>query len=401
MLTDKKVVVGVTGGIAAYKAAELVRRLAQAGCAVRVMMTPAAAEFVTPLTFETLTGHAVLTQLFPGDQSRGTVHIEWARWADLFVLCPATANTIAKLAHGLADNALTTILLATTSPILLCPAMNKEMYANPLYRANEERLRALGMHLVTPGSGALACGEVGPGRLADIPEIMDQIRLSLQQQRDYQGKQVLVTAGPTREPLDPVRYLGNRSTGKMGYALAEQAALRGARVTLISGPGSERPFAGVEWIPVTTAAEMAAAVRQHLAGCDLLLMAAAVSDYRPRTFSPGKIKKGEEEITLTLVRTEDILRSAGRVKGNRIHVGFSVETADEIAASRRKLEEKNLDMIVINNPLEPGAGFAVETNIVTLLRRGHEPEAWPLLSKSEVADRLLTAILAYEKERSA
>jgi len=400
MLTNRKVVVGVTGGIAAYKAAELVRQLAQRGASVRVIMTPAAMEFVTPLTFETLTGHPVLVGLFPGELGGGTVHIEWARWADCFVICPATANTIAKAAHGFADNALTTTLLATTAPLLFCPAMNKEMYANPVYQQNEQLLRAHGWGIVAPGSGELACGEVGQGRLAAIPEIVDAVRRLLRRPLDFQGKRVLVTAGPTHEPLDPVRYLGNRSTGKMGYALAEMAALRGAGVTLVTGPSGERPFAGIEVIRVTTAAEMAHAVAQHLPGSDLLLMAAAVSDYRPAALSAQKIKKGEQEIALPLTRTEDILRSAGLSKGGRIHVGFSVETTDEIPASLRKLEEKNLDMIVVNNPLEAGAGFAVDTNIITLLRRGREPEKWPLMSKPEVADRLLTAILEWEKEQS-
>ncbi len=400
MLTNRRVVVGVPGGIAAYKAAELVRQLARLGASVRVIMTPAATEFITPLTFATLTGHPVLTGLFPREQGWSTVHIEWARWAECFVICPATANTIARVAHGFADNALTTTLLATSAPILFCPAMNRQMYANPLYQRNEKLLLEHGCSIVAPGSGDLACGEVGEGRLAEIPEIVDAVRRLLHRQRDFQGRRVLVTAGPTHEPLDPVRYLGNRSTGKMGYALAEMAALRGAELTLVTGPSTERPFAGIEVIRITTAAEMAEAVRQHLPGCDLLLMAAAVSDYRPATLSEQKIKKGEEKIALPLTRTEDILRSAGMSKGGRTHVGFSVETSEEIPASMRKLEEKNLDMIVVNNPLEPGAGFEVDTNIITLLRRGREPEKWPQMSKREVADRLLTAVLDWEKEKS-
>ncbi|HOH07447.1 MAG TPA: bifunctional phosphopantothenoylcysteine decarboxylase/phosphopantothenate--cysteine ligase CoaBC [bacterium] len=400
MLTNRKVVVGVTGGIAAYKAAELVRQLARLGASIRVIMTPAAMEFITPLTFETLTGHPVLTGLFPHEQGGGTVHIEWARWAECLVICPATANTIARAAHGFADNALTTTLLATTAPILFCPAMNRQMYANPLYQQNEKRLLEHGWSVVAPGSGELACGEVGEGRLSEIPEIVEAVRRLLSRKHDYQGRRVLVTAGPTHEPLDPVRYLGNRSTGKMGYALAEMAALRGAGVTLVTGPSHERPFSGIKVVRVTTAAEMSEAVQHHLPDCDLLFMAAAVSDYRPAAVAAQKIKKGEEEIILPLTRTEDILRSAGLSKGGRTHVGFSVETGEEIPASLRKLEEKNLDMIVVNNPLEPGAGFAVDTNIITLLRRGRDPEKWPQMSKQEVADRLLTAVLEWEKEKS-
>jgi phosphopantothenoylcysteine decarboxylase / phosphopantothenate---cysteine ligase len=400
MLANKKVVVGVTGGIAAYKAAELVRQLIKLDAAVRVIMTPAATKFVAPLTFESLTNHPVLTDLFPQNGGEGTAHIDWARWPDLIVICPATANTIAKAAHGLGDNALTTTLLATTAQLLFCPAMNKEMYANPLYQNNEKLLQSRGCHIVSPGSGELACGEIGWGRLAEIPDILDGIKLALRMPKDFLGKHVLVTAGPTFEPLDPVRYLGNRSTGKMGYALAEQAALRGAQVTLVTGPSQERPFSTVKLLRVNTAAEMGDAVLHNIANSDVLLMAAAISDYRPETISGHKIKKSVESISLPLIRTQDILQAAGKEKGSRIHVGFSVETMDEIAASQRKLEAKNLDMIVINNPLEPGAGFAVDTNIVTLLRRGGATESWPQMSKQEVADKILTAILELYDQKS-
>lgn len=398
MLARKKIAVGVTGGIAAYKSAELVRLLIKSGCQVRVLMTPAAARFVTPLTFESLTGHPVLIDLFPAEGGK-TEHITWARWADLFVISPATANTMAKIAHGLADNALTTTLLATTAPLIFCPAMNKEMYANPAYQSNEKLLQARGFTIVSPERGELACGESGWGRLAANDEIMDAIKTVIAPVKDLRGKRLLITAGPTWEPLDPVRFLSNRSTGKMGFALAERAVLRGAQVTLIAGPTQLRPFSSVSLIQVTTAAEMAAMVEQQLAGCDVLLMAAAVSDYRPEEQAAQKIKKSTETMELPLVKTRDILQWAGRDKGQRIHVGFSVETSDEVAASQRKLDAKNLDMIVINNPLTPGAGFAVETNVVTLLRRGRDPEAWPQMSKLEVADRLLSAVLEWEKTR--
>lgn len=393
-LANKKILLGVTGGIAAYKAAELVRILIKSSAQVRVMMTPAAMQFVTPLTFETLSGHPVLTDLFPAYGGSGTVHIDWARWPDVVVLCPATANTIAKLAHGLADNALTTALAATTAPVIFCPAMNKEMYASRIHQQNQRKLQEHGYILVTPGQGELACGEVGWGRLAELDEIVDAIKMAVIADKDLTGKKILITAGPTYEPLDPVRFLGNRSSGKMGYALAECAMLRGAQVTLISGPSQERAFTGVNLHRVSTAAQMLAAVQEHLADQDALIMAAAVSDYRPEAISDHKMKKKEETCLLQLQRTRDILKEAGSRKGRRIHVGFSVETENEVASSMQKMAAKNLDFIVLNNPLQSGAGFEVDTNIVTLIHRSGKQETWPLMSKREVAGRILDNVQA-------
>ncbi len=393
-LANKKILLGVTGGIAAYKAAELVRTLIKSSAQVRVMMTPAAMQFVTPLTFETLSGHPVLTDLFPACGGSGTVHIDWARWPDVVVLCPATANTIAKLAHGLADNALTTVLSATTAPVIFCPAMNKEMYASRIHQQNQKILQEHGYIMITPGEGELACGEVGWGRLAGLDEIADAIKLAVVTDKDLTGRKILITAGPTYEPLDPVRFLGNRSSGKMGYALAECAVLRGAQVTLISGPSQERAFTGVKLHRVSTAAQMLAAVQEHLADQDALIMAAAVSDYRPEAISDHKMKKKEETCHLQLQRTRDILTEAGSRKGRRIHVGFSVETENEVASSVQKMAAKNLDFIVLNNPLQPGAGFEVDTNIVTLIHRSGKQETWPKMSKREVAGCILDNVQA-------
>jgi len=392
LFKDKNIVVGVTGGIAVYKAAELVRALVKRSASVRVVMTEAAMRFVAPLTFETLSGHAVLTDLFSAGRGSGAVHIDWARWPHLILVCPATANTVAKAAHGLADNALTTTLLATTAPVLFCPAMNKEMYANRLYQENQNKLIRLGYHIVAPGIGNLACGETGWGRLAELEDILFSIEKILLANNDYAGRKILVTAGPTYEPIDPVRYIGNRSSGKMGYALAERALMRGAEVTLISGPCALIPPKAVRLVPVRTAAEMQQAVQAHLPEQDILIMAAAVSDYRPAVIADHKIKKSVGDAAVKLERTVDILADAAEHKGKRIHIGFSVETENEVGGSLKKMRDKQLDLIVLNNPLEPGAGFEVDTNRVTFLDASGGQETLPLMSKREVADRILDRI---------
>lgn len=356
-------------------------------------MTEAATKFVAPLTFEALSGNPVLLNIFPEIGGVGTVHIDWARWPNLIIVCPATANTIAKVAHGFADNALTTILQASTAPVIFCPAMNKEMYGNRLYQENQQKLMDLDYHFVAPGIGELACGETGWGRLADMENIVDEAKRVLLGKNDLQEKHILVTAGPTYEPLDPVRYLGNRSSGKMGYAIAERAALRGAIVTLISGPSTERPFSGIQYVPVKTAAEMAKAVATRLPMQDVLIMSAAVADYRPAHVSAHKLKKADITMTLQLERTQDILVACSKHKGDRVHIGFSVETENELEASLKKLNDKNLDLVVINNPLESGAGFEVETNIVTLLDKRGGQEKLPLMTKTDLADKILDKIL--------
>ena len=393
MFIGKKIVVGVSGGIAAYKAAELVREFIKLSAKVRVVMTESATKFVAPLTFETLSGNAVLIDLFPEEGGFSTVHIDWARWPDAMVICPATANTVGKIAAGIADNALTTIVAATTVPVVFCPAMNKEMYANKIYQANQAILIENGYRFVKPGKGELACGEEGWGRLADQEDIVDEVKKALLSTSDFSGKRFLVTAGPTEEPLDPVRFLTNPSTGKMGFALAEKAALRGAEVTLISGPSRLRGFSDVHLVRVRTASEMTQSVQEHLPSCDVLIMAAAVSDFRPKKFSQQKLKKKNNPAYIELEENQDILAEAAPTKGERIHVGFSLETENEIENSIRKLREKRLDLIVLNNPLEPGAGFAVDTNRIKILDANGGIEDLPMMSKLAVADKILDRIL--------
>lgn len=396
MFAGKNILVTVTGGISAYKTCDLVRDLVKASAQVRVMMTEAATRFVSALTFETLTGHPVLLDLFP-PTGGSTVHIDWARWPQVICLCPASANTVAKLAVGLADNAVLTTLLATTAPVLFCPAMNKDMYAHPAYQENQQKLVDRGYRLVTPGQGALACGEVGWGRLADKADILDALKMILLAGNALQGRRVLITAGPTCEPLDPVRFLSNRSSGKMGYALAEAAALQGAQVTLVSGPTQLRPFPFVNLIPVTTAQEMAEATLPRLEAHDIFIAAAAVSDFRPEQIQEHKIKKTDQALTLSLAVNPDILAAAAASKGSRIHVGFSLETEQEIEHSRKKLQTKKLDLVVINNPLQPGAGFDIDTNIVTLLDAQGQMESWPLMTKQQVAAQLIEKIAQLAK----
>jgi len=393
MFIGKKIVVGVTGGIAAYKSAELVREFIKLSAEVRVIMTDSATKFVAPLTFETLSGNAVLTDLFPKEGGFSTVHIDWARWPDVIVICPATANTIGKVAAGIADNALTTVIAATTVPVIFCPAMNKEMYANRIYQANQSKLIEHGYHFVRPGKGELACGEEGWGRLADLADILDEVKKALLATPEFSGKRFLITAGPTEEPLDPVRFLTNPSTGKMGFALAERAALRGAEVTLISGPTKLRSFSDVHLERVRTAAEMSRSVQKHLSSSDVLIMAAAVSDFRPKAVLQQKLKKKNSSACIELEENQDILAEAALTKGERIHVGFSVETENEVENSIGKLRAKGLDFIVLNNPLEAGAGFAMDTNRVKILDAHGGIEVLPVMTKLAVADKIMDHIL--------
>jgi phosphopantothenoylcysteine decarboxylase/phosphopantothenate--cysteine ligase len=394
MFAGKKIVVGVTGGIAAYKAAYLVRELKKNGADVRVVMTEAATRFVGPLTFESLSENKVATHLFEGKHDVATAHIEWARWPDALVICPATANTIGKLAHGLADDMLTTIALATTAPILLCPAMNVEMYKSAAYQKNEKTVADFGFRIVQPGSGDLACGEIGVGRLADTGDIVQSLRFMLHQSQELQGKSVLVTAGPTREALDPVRYLTNRSSGKMGYALAGQAAMRGATVTLVSGPTHLAAPFGVHVQNVSTAQEMADAVLQLLPDFDILIMAAAVSDFRPTEQSAHKIKKARLDDVLKLEPTVDILRAAAEIKTEQLFVGFALETENELNFAAEKMQQKKCDVMVVNNPLHKGAGFEVETNKITILFNNGERKDIPLMRKEKVAQVIWDEIQA-------
>jgi len=392
MLKDKKIILGITGGIAAYKACEIIRRLKKLGADVVVVMTGNAKKFITPLTLETLSENEVVTEMFPKRRFVGIRHVDLAGWADLILIAPATANIIGKIRSGIADDILTTIVISSKAPVLIAPAMNVNMYENPIFQENLSYLEKLGYRFVEPEVGELASGIVGKGRLAKPETIVDEAVKLLTRKRDLEGRSIVVTASRTEEPLDPVRYLSNRSSGKMGYAITEEANQRGAKVTLISGPsGLPIPF-GLNFVQVKTAKEMLAAVRSAFRKTDALIMAAAVSDFSPSVISKDKIKKGEEEILLKLRSTVDILKEMGKKKKNKILVGFSLETEDEIKNAKKKIVEKNLDLIVVNNPNVSGAGFEVDTNQVTLIDKRGRTEKLPLLSKKEVATKILDKV---------
>ncbi|MEW6296382.1 MAG: bifunctional phosphopantothenoylcysteine decarboxylase/phosphopantothenate--cysteine ligase CoaBC [Thermodesulfobacteriota bacterium] len=393
MLTGKNIVLGVTGGIAAYKAAEIVRLLVKDGATVRVVMTKNAREFITPLTLQTLSGNPVSTETFSLTQESEIGHIRLADTADLVVIAPATANLIAKLAHGQADDLLTTVLLATTAPVLIAPAMNVHMYAHPVVQENIRKLTSLGYGFVEPAEGFLACGYEGKGRLAEPEDIVEEIRAALTR-KDLQGERIIVTAGPNAEPIDPVRFITNRSTGKMGFAMARVAWRRGADVTLVSGPTALAPPRGVHFYSVRTAREMQQTVMHHYPRATMVVSAAAIADYRPAHVAPQKIKKGEGKFVIELTRNPDILAELGQQKGNRLLVGFATETEDVLQNAARKLRNKNLDLIVANDVTQEGAGFAVDTNIVTLIDRTGTVEALPRLSKDEVAHAVYDRLLA-------
>ncbi|UCB52258.1 MAG: bifunctional phosphopantothenoylcysteine decarboxylase/phosphopantothenate--cysteine ligase CoaBC [Candidatus Zixiibacteriota bacterium] len=400
MLSDKKIIVGISGGIAAYKACEIVRRLKKLGAQVIVVMTENAQKFVTPLTLETLSENEVVTEMFPERKVVGVRHINLAQWADLVLIAPATANIVGKVRAGIADDILSTVIISTKSPVMFAPSMNVNMYQNPIFQENMEYLKKLGYMFIEPETGDLACG-TGKGRLPEPETIVGDVVKFLTGKRDLEGRSILVTAGRTQEPLDPVRYLSNRSSGKMGYAIAEAAKRRGAKVTLVSGPSSLAAPGEVNFIPVEKAKEMHSAVRSRFGRVDALIMAAAVSDFVPSVVSPGKTKKKEEEVYLKLKPGVDILKEMGKRKKKQILVGFSLETENEIKNSKRKLAEKNLDLIVVNNPTVPGAGFEVDTNQVILIDKKGKVEKLPLLSKKEVAERVLDRVSLLLKKRRA
>jgi phosphopantothenoylcysteine decarboxylase/phosphopantothenate--cysteine ligase len=393
-LNGKRILLGVTGSIAAYKAVELLRLLTQAGAEVQVVMTEAATKFVAPLTFETLTRQPVLLDMWSLAYSHRIGHIEATQRADLFVVAPATARTIARLALGLADDFLSCIYLASRCPVVVAPAMDCDMLAHPAVEENLKCLRGRGVHIVEPSTGPLASGLVGRGRLAELSEILGRIELILVPRPDLTGQVILVTAGPTREPLDPVRFLSNRSSGKMGYAVAEAAAARGAHVILVSGPTALPAPTTVDVIHVETAEEMFRAVLAELEIAHVVIKAAAVADYRPKQRADRKIKKEQALPEITLEPTPDILAEIGKRKGSRILVGFAAETEDLVANARKKLERKHLDLMVANDVGKPGAGFDVDTNVVKILDASGGVEALPLLSKREVADRILDRVAA-------
>lgn len=392
MLQGKHVVLGVTGSIAAYKIASLASMLRKQAADVTVIMTQNATNFINPITFESLTGNKCLVDTFDRNFQHSVEHVSLAKQTDVFLVAPASANVIAKAAHGLADDMLTTTLLACQCPKIIAPAMNTRMYQNPVVQDNMKLLQSYGMEVISPATGYLACGDTGEGKMPE-PELLLEYIIKALRPRDMEGLRLLVTAGPTMEKIDPVRYISNHSTGKMGYAIARAAMMRGAIVTLVTGKTSLTPPMGVQTIGITSAADMAQAVKGHAGEQDIIIKAAAVADYRPKDTSDEKIKKKDSELSIALERTEDILGFLGaHKKKGQFLCGFSMETENMLENSRTKLEKKNLDLIVANNLKEQGAGFGTDTNIVTLLS-GKETLQLPILSKEEVADRLLDYIL--------
>ena len=391
-LTGKTVILGITGGIAAYKMANVASGLRKAGANVHVIMTKNATEFITPLTFETLTNNRCIVDTFDRNFQYDVAHISLAKAADLILIAPATANVIAKLAHGQADDMLTTTVLAAKCKKLVAPAMNTAMLENPITQDNLKTLAHYGFGIIQPAVGLLACKDVGSGKLPEPEVLLDEIARELAREKDLAGVHVTVTAGPTQESLDPVRFLTNHSSGKMGYAIAREAMLRGAEVTLISGPVALKPVPGVKLVPIITAQDMLEAVQAALPQTDILIKAAAVADYRPATVADEKMKKKDGELSIPLERTADILAWVSENRHEGLFVcGFSMETENMLENSRGKLIKKGLDMIVANNLKTQGAGFGVETNVVTLITRDEIKEL-PLMGKDEVAGKLLDEI---------
>lgn len=392
MLTDKTVVLGITGSISAYKAADLASKLVQAGAKVQVVMTESATKFIAPLTLRAITKNQVVTGMFGPEAEFKPWHIPMAEAADVVVIAPATANIIAKLACGIADDMLTCVVLATEAPVIIAPGMNVNMYQNTITQENISRLKARGFTFIDPVYGRLVSGKMGKGRLAEVETIMGAIQQVLGRQGDLAGKRIVVTAGGTQEAIDPVRVITNRSSGRMGYALAEAARDRGAVVTLISAPTALPRPVGMEFVPVVSAAEMKKAVENATADANALIMAAAVADFQPERTAKEKIKKESgTSLTLKLVRTPDIL---SEVKGDFLRVGFAAESENVVENARKKLEKKRLDLIVANNITEADAGFNVDTNRVTIIDRNGRTDELPLMSKREVADKVLDMVVA-------
>ena len=393
-LSGKKIILGVTGCIAAYKSCLIVRELVKRGAEVKVVMTPSATEFISLLTLATLSNNEVVVNTFPPSQKDGTNlsawHIDYSLWADLMLIAPATINTIAKISYGFADNALTTLTTALRCPLVIAPAADVDMYNNPINKENMERLERLGHYFIYPESGELASGLTGDGRLADTSKIIDAVELILSGfKQDLAGKKILVSAGPTFEDIDPVRFIANRSSGKMGYAIAKAAFIRVADVTLISGPSSQYIYPEIKTIKVRSALEMEKAIKKEIDKNDLLVMSAAVSDFRPSKTSASKIKKGKANIGLELEMNTDILSS---IKSRKIKVvGFALETQNEVKNAKKKLKEKNLDMIVLNSPGKE-SGFEVDTNKVTIIKQTGKQVKLPLLSKFQAANRILNEV---------
>lgn len=390
----KKIVLGVSGGIAAYKAVELLRLMVREQAEVFVVMSANAGKFITPLTFESLSGNPVYHEVFGEQSSASMPHIRAAENADLLVVAPATAGAIGKMANGLADDALSNLYLAFRGPVLLAPAMNDGMYLNPAVQDNISKMKQRGVEIIDPEEGELACGTVGQGRLADPARILQAVQTRLAGDGDLTGLKILVTAGPTHEPLDPVRYITNPSSGKMGYAVAGQASLRGAEVTLISGPTHLEPPNGVKIIRCKQAGEMLALVNQHFPECDVLVMVAAVGDFAPDRVQKEKIKKKGEPLDLKLMPTPDILLEASKTKTRQMVVGFAAESQNVVQSAQEKLTKKNLDLIVANDISAPGIGFQSDSNQVTLIDKEGTIDSLPRLSKREIADVLLDRVKA-------
>lgn len=391
---NKTVVVGVCGGIAAYKACDIVSKLKKKNYHVIVVMTKSAAEFVTPLTFMTLSRNHVVTHMFEEPAHYDVEHISIAKQASLFLIVPATANIIGKIASGIADDFLTTTVMATKAPVLIAPAMNTGMWTNPILQNNVQKLKDLGYAFVPPGTGALACGDAGAGRLAETDHILAHAEQLLCEKKDLTGKHVLVTAGATIERIDPVRYLTNPSTGKMGYAVATAALQRGASVTVVAGKTALPDVYGAKTIKVQSALEMLEAVEKESRYADIIIKSAAVGDYRAETVAENKIKKTDDILCVHLIKNPDILKRLGEKKDGKILVGFAMETQDLVENAREKLQKKNLDMVVANNLSDAGAGFAGDTNVVTVLMRSGEIKHYPKMTKDEVAHMIFDRISA-------
>lgn len=397
MLIGKTVLLGISGGIACYKAAELTSLLVKQHADVHVIMTKGATEFMTPLTFEALTGNKVHTDIFDKDSGTEIPHISLSEKADVLIIAPATANVAAKAANGIADDMLTSLVLASSCPKIIAPAMNTRMYDNPVTQDNLNKLRSYGWDVITPDEGRLACGTTGRGKLPSPERLLDAVLHHTAKNKDMAGLKVLVTAGATREAIDPVRFITNHSTGKMGYAIAENAALRGAEVTLITGKTELSAPYGVKVIEISSAKEMFEAVKESSDNTDIIIKAAAVADYRPKSVSEDKIKKSEGEAVIELERTDDILKHLGaHKKEGQLLCGFSMETRDLLENSRKKLKAKNLDMICANSLKTEGAGFGTATNVITVITENEETEL-PLMTKKEAADKILTRLLSMRK----
>ncbi|RDY25199.1 bifunctional phosphopantothenoylcysteine decarboxylase/phosphopantothenate--cysteine ligase CoaBC [Romboutsia weinsteinii] len=395
MLKDKTVVIGVSGGIAVYKACDVVSRLKKLGINVHVIMTESATEFVTPLTFQSLSQNYVVSGMFDEIKTWDVEHISLAKKADVFLIAPATANMIGKIYNGIADDMLSTTIMATKAPVLIAPAMNTNMYENPIVQRNINSLKELGYKFIEPESGRLACGDVGKGKLATPETIVEEVVKLLQVEQDLKGKSIIVTAGPTVESIDPMRYITNRSTGKMGYAIAKEAINRGADVTLISGPTKIAPPQNLKkLVKVESANEMYSAVLDNLEDNQVVIKSAAVADYKPKNYSNKKIKKSDDDLSIELDRTNDIAFEVGKIKNNKILVGFAAETNDLIENAKNKVKKKNLDFIVANDLTAEGAGFGVDTNIVKIIDREGTITEYPKMKKEEVANVILDKVEA-------